>query len=102
MFTGNESEIISLQTATEWTANFRDANPDKTQAHFFGINKINQILSQAGCVGIRIYYSLDDKGDPQLIMVGAKSDESDQYTGVILERSYPCPPFCGGGSPLNG
>jgi len=101
-FTGNEAEKFPLVTATEWTKNYRKANPNGIKAHFFGMNIIKEILAQPTCVGIRCYYALDEKGIQQLIMVGADSNEDDMYNGIIAEVSYPCPPYCGNGSPLLG
>ena len=101
-FTGNEAENFPLETAAAWTANYRKANPRGIKAHFFGNKIISQILAQPGCVGIRCYYALDEKGVQQMIMVGADKDENDLYNGIIAEVSAPCPPFCGGGSPLLG
>jgi len=101
-FTGKEDHNISLATAAEWTANFRATNPPAPSAHFYGKNAIQAILNQPNCVGIRVYYALDSAGVKQLIIVGAKSDESDLYDGLLAERSAPCPPYCGSGNPLNG
>jgi hypothetical protein len=99
-FTGNEAEKFPLDTAAEWTANYRKKNPNGIKAHFFGMNIINDILAQDGCVGIRCYYALDEKGVQQMIMVGADKDENDLYNGIIAEVSLPCPPYCANNSPL--
>ncbi len=101
-FTGNEAGQFPLDTAAAWTANYRKSNPNGIKAHFFGMNIINEVLAQPGCVGIRCYYALDEKGVQQMIIVGADKDENDLYNGIIAEISYPCPPNCGGGSPLLG
>lgn len=101
-FTGNEAEEFPLETAAQWTKNYRDTiKAGETISHFFGKNIIQQILDQDGCMGIRIYYALDENGKKQLIIVGADAKENDIYTGIIAERSYICPPFCPQGSPLN-
>jgi hypothetical protein len=93
-FSGNENHTITLAEAADWTANYRTANANEIKAHFFGQNAIQSILDQDGCVGIRIYYALDDEGVKQLIIVGADTDQNDLYNGVLAERSWPCPPFC--------
>ncbi|MES2763741.1 MAG: hypothetical protein V4677_16115 [Bacteroidota bacterium] len=94
-FTGNEAEQFPLNTAADWTRNYRNSIPaGETIAHFFGKNIINNILAQEGCMGIRIYYALDEQGKKQLIIVGADANENDIYNGIIAERSYLCPPFC--------
>lgn len=100
-FTGDEDHTISLDQAAAWTKNYRDKNPKEVQGHFFGRTAIKNILAQADCVGIRIYYALDDNGQKQLILVGVTADENDLYKGVLAERSRPCPPICGTKNPLN-
>lgn len=100
-FTGNEDHAITLQEASDWTANYRNANPGQTQGHFFGKNAISAILNQSGCVGIRIYYALDENGQKQLIITGVDSNENDLYNGLLAERSFHCPPDCGASNPLN-
>lgn len=99
-FTGNEAGKFPLETAAEWTANYRKSNPNGIKAHFFGMNIINEVLAQPGCVGIRCYYAMDEKGVQQMIIVGADKDENDLYNGIIAEISLPCPPYCPNGSPL--
>lgn len=101
-FTGNESEEITLATAAEWTKNYRATiRTGETLAHFFGMNMINSILAQTGVVGIRMYYAIDNNGAKQLVIVGTDANENDVDQGIIADRSIGCPPFCGGGNPLN-
>jgi hypothetical protein len=100
-FTGNEDHSISLQEASEWTKNYRNANPGQTLAHYFGQSAITAILNQAGCVGIRIYYALDTEGTKQLIITGVDSNGNDLYNGLLADRSHRCPPVCGTANPLN-
>ncbi len=101
-FTGKEAEEFPLDTAAEWTKNYRETiKMGDTVSHFFGRDIINKILEQNDCMGIRIYYALDENGKKQLIIVGADSKENDIYNGIIAERSYGCPPFCPINSPLN-
>lgn len=101
-FNGNESSQITLQVATEMTSAYRSSNPSQTKAHFFGKNKLMDILNQTDCVGIRAYYGIDANGNKQLVFVGADTDERDLYNGVILDQSMPCPTSCDSNSPLNG
>jgi hypothetical protein len=100
-FNGDESESVTLSNAATWTAAFRSANPNAIKGHFFGKNKINDILNQSGCVGIRIYNGIDN-GTPVLILVGVTSNENDMTSGTIIERAVLCPPYCGTGNSLNG
>lgn len=101
-FTGNEDHSISLETASQWTANFRatmQAN-DKL-AEFFGKDAIQEILDQPNCVGIRIYNSIDDLGVKHFIISGVKANEDDLYNGELAEAGFGSPPFSGAANPLN-
>lgn len=103
-FTGNEGDFITVTQGSQWTANFRNsANFDGVKAQFYGKSKLNTVLRQTGCVGIRIYRAIDDTGAPVLVLVGVDVNENDMHTGYILEKGNACPPYCGGGgSPLQG
>lgn len=101
-FTGNEDHSISLATAAAWTKNYRDRNAGAIKGHFYGKQAIKDILDQSTCVGIRIYYAIDEAGARQLVIVGVKANEDDLFNGLLAERGVPCPPFCGSGNPLNG
>lgn len=101
-FTGHEDHSITLQEASEWTANYRDASAaGSTIAHFFGKDAIQAILNQSNCVGIRIYYAIDDVGEKQLVLVGANAAENDLYEGLLADRGYGCPVNCSSANPLN-
>lgn len=100
-FTGNEDHSIPLATASEWTKNYRLANPNQINGHYFGKDAIQAILAQNNCVGIRIYYALNEAGVKQLIITGVDANENDLYNGLLAERSIQCPPTCGVSNPLN-
>ena len=101
-FIGTEGESITLAQAAEMTENYRDENPKGLKAHFLGKDIIKDILRQANCVGIRIYYGIDANNVQQLILVGADGEENDQTSGIIADVSKLCPPFCGEANDLNG
>jgi hypothetical protein len=100
-FTGKEEHDFPLKEAAVWTANYRKQYPDETTAHYFGEEIIRKIIHQPHCVGIRIYYALNEAGEKNLIIVGVDADENDLDQGIIAERSRACPPFCGHKNPLN-
>ena len=99
---------ISKKTAKKWLKNHEDKHPEKDsiRARFFGSDIINQLLAQDECVGIRIYYATNDEGEKQLLLVGARKDGSNIWpegngddnensvSGLIVDASSPCPPFC--------
>jgi len=101
-FNGTEGSFVTLREASEWTADYRATiSSGDIIAHFFGADKIKDLLDQVDCVGIRIYYGIDENGKKNLILVGAKANEDDMVDGLILEKAYPCPPRCSGLNDLN-
>lgn len=100
-FNGSEGEEITLTEAAGMTANYREENPNETKGHFMGKTLIQAILDQTDCVGIRIYYGIDDEGNKELILVGVDENEDDLYEGKIGDKMKPCPSYCGSSNPLN-
>src|SRR5690606_16463635 len=101
-FNGDEGEFVTLAMASDWTETYRNDHAGETKAHFFGKNKLQEILDQTGCMGIRIYYAIDGDGKKQLVLVGAGADEKDMTAGnLILDMGWPCPSFCDSDSGLN-
>lgn len=108
-FDGSEGKPVDLSTAKTWTANYRASLPDPkndTLAHFFGFAIIQKILAEPGCMGLRIYYGIDDNGKKQLMLVGADAQGDNllpnataqilQDENTIADFSYPCPSACPG------
>jgi hypothetical protein len=102
-FTGNEGKFITLTEGADFTQAYRDDVGDtQNKAYFFGKNKLAAILSQEGCVGIRVYFGLDKKtGKYNFVLVGATSNENDMTEGYILDNGVPCPTMCGNKNSLN-
>lgn len=107
---GNEGEFIPESEAGAGTKSYRNSTNitlnKGCKAHYFGGKKILQILSQPKAVGIRTYYGIDEKGSAQLYLVGVDAIGNDiladsKGNSLILDRSWPCPPYCPNGSPLN-
>lgn len=102
-FNGSEGEAITLEEGSSWTKNWREGKESgDPNAVFFGREKLQAILAQSECVGIRIYFAIDDDGQKTLVLVGANADENDQTNGMILDRGLSCPPYCPTGGGLNG
>lgn len=103
-FNGNEGTVISKEEGGALTKAYRDANAGEANlilAHFLGINKINQILTQPGCMGIRTYYGIDSTGKKSIVMVGVDANENDLVNGIVLDKATNCPPYCGSDNILN-
>ncbi len=99
---GKEGGQISLSEGAAMTAAYRAANPGATKAHLFGKAILNDILAQDGCMGMRMYYGINNDGEKQLVLVGVDSDEHDMVNGIVADLSKLCPTMCDGNSPLNG
>lgn len=99
-FDGKEGGAITLEVGAAMTASYRDANPGELKGHFFGREILEQILEQEGCMGIRMYYGIDEGGEKALVLVGAASDEDDM-TDLVADISTPCPSRCGSRNSLN-
>lgn len=102
-FTGNENHGITLAEAAQLTANYRNTHPGATtiKGFYYGKQAIEGILSQAGCVGIRIYYAQFTDGTPTFVITGVDKDENDMYDGQLAEFGTPCPTKCSVANPLN-
>lgn len=101
-FNGNEGTAITLADAADWTKRYREAAPEgATLAHFYGKNKLLEILNQEDCMGIRVYFGTEPNNTESLVLVGADADEDDMTAGVIIDRSIRCPPMCSSKGPLN-
>jgi hypothetical protein len=93
-FTGSEGRFIKPTVAAKLTADFRLAYPQSLRAHVFGGIKIRKLLSQNGCVGLRMYHgAIREKGEV-LLLVGVDRNGADLTDGLILDVSVPCPSYC--------
>lgn len=100
--TGKEGAPIDRAQAKKWTAKYRASGRGNIHAHLFGTETVSRLLDQEGCVGMRIYYALDDQGVQQLLLVGTDAEGRDMTDGLILDDSQLCPPDCAMGSELAG
>ena len=113
------SQLISRQKAIEMTSlfqkekenildpDFRDRNILAT-AETFDRADFDKVLSQPGCVSVRIYYGMDDGLKVHAIIVGVNDKREDilpemdsDEDGSIVEEGTRCPPTCTA-SALNG
>lgn len=104
-FTGQEGDAIDYAIARKWVNNYQEKNTSGNKAHFFGYEIIKEILSLEGCVGIRMYYALDDEGGRQIILVGVDEKGNNiipgengrtAEEGIVVDASFPCPTHCPG------
>lgn len=96
----NTGEEITLAEATDFTHSFQEENPNAVKSFFVGANKLNLILEQKGCIGVRIYNGYDaDQNKVNLVLVGVDKTGEDVANGIILEELVICPPNCPPSSP---
>ena len=70
-------------------------NKTPVKSHLFGKGGILKLIGQPDCHAIRIYYGDDEKGNPQLMLVGVYRDGKDMTEhSLVLDVSKPCPHFC--------
>ncbi len=100
--TGNENQSITLDQAVKYVQSYAMSPTAPTiKGGYFAKVGLTNILSQAGCVGIRYYYSKKDDGSSSLVVVGVDHNGTDLTAGPMIDNVFPCPPFCGVVSPLN-
>ena len=92
---------ITLVAAAAQTRRHREAKVWEEKAGAFHKDQVVELLSQAGCVGLRIYYGRDETGHPTLVLTGFDQADNDITGGTILQLNWPCPPFCGTPNLLN-
>lgn len=106
---GTEGTWMPEEVSKRWIANYATQYPQGLIAHFFGYQIINQILNETDCIGIRMYYALNDAGVQQILLVGVNSKGQNilplSSTGgremdggaTVADASFPCPTYCSGG-----
>lgn len=100
-FTGNEGKQITLEEGALLTQRYRDSGESTTKGLFVGRTHLEAILAQADCKGVRMYLGKNANLEPELVLVGADSNENDML-GMIVDNVFRCPPCGSVANPLNG
>lgn len=101
-FNGTEGEFISIEEGAAMTKAWRDGGNGEIKGVFFGKEKLDALLNQAGAEGIRMYFAENNKGQKTLVLVGADANENDILVDeLILDFGAPCPPKSSNANPLN-
>ncbi len=75
-------EDIGLELGNQMVKAFAVANPNEVRSYTIGRNIIDQILAQPGCVGIKFYNAINEKGEKTLVYLGI-----DQSGKTILQHT---------------
>jgi hypothetical protein len=106
MFSGFEDHDIDMDVAEKMMADFRENNPYKAYGWYIGRVAIEDLLGEAGAVGMRIYGGLDNEGEfsPVIFAVdslgydlprrGLEKQLDMGPTASPKEKLPPCPPYC--------
>lgn len=93
--TNEGGEIISLSEAINFTHTYQDRNLSSPKAFYVDKNKLNIILNQDNCAGIRIYNGYDiTENIENRVIVGVDHQNQDLTEGIIIERLNVCPNYC--------
>ncbi len=96
VFTGKEDHNITHQEANQLVENYaKNPSQSEVRSHYFGRDAVLNVLYQKEAVGMRVYYAKHDDGSPALVLVGVDKNGNDIKSGLYLQRTFPCPPFCG-------
>lgn len=112
-FDGTEGTFITLTEGSGLTQEYRDnylSGNAERKAVFFGRDKLEDLLAQPNCKGLRFYFGAVDKShdgntwtELDLVVVGADANENDQLgtEDKILDKGNPCPTYCSTANALN-
>lgn len=123
------NNVITLDQAIQMTTLFREQRagllrPDLADKNIlltsetFDRAAFDQILSQPGCTGLRVYYGMKEDLQLRAIIVGVNANNEDLLpsnagttgaepagtmadSALIAEDGITCPPICAPSSPLN-
>jgi hypothetical protein len=102
IFTGNENHYVTLAEASQLTRNYRISMKEgEAKGAYFGGDIFRKILTQLGCVGVRIYFGMHDDGTQTFVLVGVDEYGFDLISGTIGQMAMLCPPWCAVVNPLN-
>ena len=99
----NSGGLISESKAKELIADFEVQFPGEVVSSFIGSNHVNAVLSQGGCIGLRIYNGYDSAAQKiSLVIVGVDEHDNDILSdGLIYDELVTCPNFCSQGNTLS-
>ncbi|MEI9943718.1 MAG: hypothetical protein WDN26_05800 [Chitinophagaceae bacterium] len=117
------SQFISLEKAVAMTKRYRTEKVNVVKPEYqnvllicetFNRQPFEVLLAEKNCVGIRIYFGMDEKLTVKVIAVGVDESDADILPsgsqekpdgptdrGEIVEEGVGCPPTCPPPSPLN-
>jgi len=80
-------EDIGIDAGREMVKAFRAANPEATTGYYIGRQIIEQILNQAGCVGINFRKCLTETNQEHLVYTGVDEEGKDILSYAVVTNS---------------
>lgn len=99
-FDGTEGEFYTPEKAGEFTRRYRNARINPVEGCFIGREKLQAILNQPNCVGVRVYFGMDSDNTMNMVFVGADNNQND-ILDVVVENVRKNPPYGSDNNPLN-
>lgn len=95
-FLKTAGEFISPDKAKQMIDKFmKSARKGKIDSVLFSREKIEELLAQPDCAGVRIYFAAsEDIADAETVVLKAVNKEGLVIENKILEVGSPCPPYC--------
>jgi hypothetical protein len=85
--------VIDEGLAQQWISTFGQTFPGRTQAHLYGKEIINSLLSRKGVEGIFFAYGIDEKNIEHLVLAGVTGEGQILWEDPI-NMGEMCPPNC--------
>lgn len=82
LFNVNVGAPIKVQTGKQWIANYNKANRSIAKEYIINSQDLKKILSSNNCVGICLYFALDENEQAQLLPIGINT------SGSLMKTEY--------------
>lgn len=99
-FDGTEGEFYTPREAGEFTRRYRTARINPIEGGFIGREKLQAILDQDDCIGVRVYLGLEPDNSMNFVFVGADNEQND-ILDIVVENVRKNPPYGSTANTLN-
>ena len=95
---------VSLNVAAAYTKRHRGglsgARQHGDHGGAFHADQVIKMLQQPGCTALRIYHGRSEQNEKAMVLVAVDANGNDMTKGIMMEMTWPCPPWCDDTSPL--
>jgi len=94
VFTGREGNYIDIEEAQRLV----HGNEGEMGAVFFGKEKLQELLNQAGSVGLRMYFAKTEAANEadrkETLVIVAVNSQGEDISTLVLDHGIGCPDTC--------